>query len=146
LVAWRRLFQNKYRVLSCLTYGEADRYLEREQIDVIFTDYKLNGKTGIDLLERARSMQPDCVRILISGAGVDLTLDKRRAQAWMYLDKPIASNIDIEELMAEAVDEARALKDKEDSQRIVIPACIRRAVARQCNATGLDQIGVSTLA
>lgn len=45
--------------------------LEEEEVDVIVSDYNMPGMNGLQLMERARRMHPDMIRILLSGR-VDL--------------------------------------------------------------------------
>lgn len=40
--------------------------LKRHPIDLILTDQRMPGLTGVELLERVREMRPDCVRMLVT--------------------------------------------------------------------------------
>lgn len=43
--------------------------LEQREIAVLVTDLKMPGMNGIELLQAARSAQPDCIRVLMTGHG-----------------------------------------------------------------------------
>jgi CheY-like chemotaxis protein len=48
-----------FRMLVARSADEALRYLEREHVDVLFTDVVMPGVNGIGLAKRARELRPD---------------------------------------------------------------------------------------
>ncbi len=49
--------------------GEGARLVEEQDFDAILTDLKMNDVDGLQILERAKSAQPDTEVILLTGFG-----------------------------------------------------------------------------
>lgn len=62
-----RVFRREYRVWRAQSVDEALPLLERERFVVLITDRRMPRRSGFELLERARAMQPEAARILLSG-------------------------------------------------------------------------------
>lgn len=68
LAALRRVFrQENYEIVTCQDPKEAVGRLERETFQIIVSDYMMPGMNGGDLLKHARSVQPDMIRIMLTG-------------------------------------------------------------------------------
>jgi len=63
----RTLRREGYSLLTATTPQRALRLLEEERVDLILTDHKMPGMTGVELLARAARLQPDAARLLITG-------------------------------------------------------------------------------
>lgn len=89
--AW--LNSANYTVLTADSVAEAQRLLEDQQADVLFSDIKMAQATGIDLLAWVRRHDPDMPVILITGApAVDTAVEALRLGAYDYLLKPVTEN------------------------------------------------------
>jgi putative two-component system response regulator len=63
--------------------------LRREPFDLIISDIKMEGLSGLELLPRALALAPDTVIVLVSGAQtIDNAIAALRAGAFDYLTKP----------------------------------------------------------
>ena len=59
---------HKYKTFSAQTVGEALRILAENQIDVILSDIRMPGKTGIDMLKMVRAYnEPLPIVVLMTG-------------------------------------------------------------------------------
>jgi len=68
LSALRRCLRREpYELLCAETYAEALRLLETQPVDLVLTDHKMPGMTGLQLLARAASLRPRAIRMLITG-------------------------------------------------------------------------------
>lgn len=68
LSALRRLLRSEgYRILTANCGAEAIELLKTETVDVVMSDQRMPGMAGVDLLRVAKEMQPECVRIVLSG-------------------------------------------------------------------------------
>ncbi len=82
--------ETDFRVEGITDAEEAARYLEGSQVDVVVSDYLMPKMNGIQLLARAKQLQPEATRVLLTGHA-----DKQSAiQAindvglYQYLEKP----------------------------------------------------------
>lgn len=68
LSALRRLLRGEgYRIFTANSGAEGLEVLKAEAIDVVMSDQRMPGMSGVDFLRQAKQMQPDCVRIVLSG-------------------------------------------------------------------------------
>ncbi len=83
-------------------------YLGRESADLLLTDLKMPGLDGLELLQRAKALDPELNVIMITGQGtVNDAVAAMRAGADDYLIKPI--NIDELEIVIARIREKREL-------------------------------------
>ena len=79
-----------YKTASVNNGSEAFRKLAKESFDLIVTDVRMPGLTGLDILPRIKKLQPDAPIIVITAFGTEEVQRKaleRGANA--YLEKPI---------------------------------------------------------
>ena len=72
-------------------YTWPERALEAmavDRADVVFSDLRLPGMNGIPFLEEVRRTHPDTVRVVLSGAGDQITRIRSTGVAHQYLAKP----------------------------------------------------------
>nr|WP_255357281.1 response regulator [Xylophilus sp. Leaf220] len=64
----RRLLRSEGWLLLSATFAEqALQLLARHKVDVILSDQRLPGMTGVELLRRAKRLYPDTLRLVLSG-------------------------------------------------------------------------------
>jgi response regulator RpfG family c-di-GMP phosphodiesterase len=63
----RSLRREPYELIQAETCAEALRLLETQPVDVVLSDHKMPGMTGIQLLERVAKLRPQVIRLLITG-------------------------------------------------------------------------------
>ncbi len=69
---------------------DAEERLASQQWDLIVADVELPGRTGIDVVERAKAQQPLCSTLIVSGrSSFDYAVGAIRAGADDYLTKPL---------------------------------------------------------
>ena len=92
----RALKAEGYDVVETGDGLEALRATERESFDVMISDIKMPGLSGIELLERVKTTHPEIEVIMITGYGsVDSAVDAIRKGASDYVTKPF----DLDELV-----------------------------------------------
>ena len=85
-----RRFGDKVRVETFLDAGSALERLRKDPVDVIISDLRMPVTDGIELLARARNIQPNAVRMMLLGP-TDLGLaidDERQVEVFRYVSKP----------------------------------------------------------
>jgi two-component system response regulator HupR/HoxA len=90
LKALARTLGDRYTVLQATDGPGGLAWLQKEPVAVILADQRMPGMTGDVFLERALELQPDAVRILITGYA-DLSAVIRAVNSggiYFYLEKP----------------------------------------------------------
>ena len=111
-----RAFRREFAVERALSVEEALPLLARGTVDVLITDRRMPRRSGAELLDQARSLQPAAVRILLTGFSDGSEPDPG---ADALLHKPI----DAEALRA-AVNEARvrrAMSEAGEASTLQLP-------------------------
>ncbi|MFQ6613219.1 MAG: sigma-54-dependent transcriptional regulator [Fidelibacterota bacterium] len=90
LKALTRTLSERFTILQATDGPGGLAWLQRETVAVILADQRMPGMTGDVFLERARSLQPEAVRILITGyADIDAVVRAVNGGGiYFYLEKP----------------------------------------------------------
>lgn len=68
LAAMRRLLRRDgYRILTANSGQEGLELLAQNEVDVILSDQRMPGMTGVEFLRRVKTIHPDTVRMVLSG-------------------------------------------------------------------------------
>ena len=71
---------------------EALAAVERDGVDLLFTDIEMPGLTGLELVERARQRDPDMPIVMMTAhASVDYAITALRQQVDEFLVKPVSA-------------------------------------------------------
>ena len=80
-----------FKVLTSGNYDEAVPFVEGEDLDVILTDLKMPGRSGMELLDYSRRRRPDIPVIMISGHGdIEAAVNAMKKGAFDFISKPVA--------------------------------------------------------
>jgi len=82
---------------------------EEQSYDLFLSDYQMPGTDGIQLLTQIRSLQPDAMRIMLSGQDNAelIEADVKKAGIYCFINKPVRAD----ELIA-AIDHALQYSQK----------------------------------
>jgi DNA-binding NtrC family response regulator len=90
---------------------EAIKRLEEEDFDLIITDFKMPGASGIEVLKAARKINPKVLVIVITGfATLNTALEAIEAGAYSYLTKPFKLD-EIEILVNNAIENIQLIRE-----------------------------------
>ncbi|MDR3579550.1 MAG: sigma-54 dependent transcriptional regulator [Oryzomonas sp.] len=79
-----------YDVADVPGVREALEQLDRREFDLILTDLKMQGQSGLDLLEAVQAADPQqCVIIMTAHGTVDSAVEAMKKGAFDYLEKPL---------------------------------------------------------
>jgi len=106
---WRREWQPTFALGSAAALAQ----LDGERFDVVVSDMRMPGMDGAVLLARVQELQPDAVRIMLSGSTDRDVLARAAGVAHRFLSKPC----DLDEL-ARVVGEAAALGERTQDDRL----------------------------
>lgn len=92
----RFLEKEGYEVFGAFSGNQALDIIEKNKIDVVITDIKMDDLDGIEVLKRAKRLYKDIEGIMVTGyKDRELSINSLRAGAIDYITKPI----DLEELL-----------------------------------------------
>ncbi len=102
-------FGNQYQAFFAESGEKALELLKRQPVDVIVSDQRMPGMTGIELLRAARELNPHAMRILLTGyADLDAIIGSiNEGEIFRFVNKPW-SNEDLTTTVARAITAARA--------------------------------------
>ncbi len=84
------LEQEGMEVVTALDAEKAIEYLKTQKFDLLLTDVKLPGLSGIQLIKKCKEIQPDIPSVIVSGhATVDEAAEAVNLKVFHYLKKPI---------------------------------------------------------
>ncbi|MEA1051570.1 sigma-54 dependent transcriptional regulator [Lamprobacter modestohalophilus] len=85
-----RILDERFEVRSALNAEQAERILAEDWVQVVVSDQRMPGTTGVELLAMVRERWPDVVRIIISGYtdAEDIIDGINRAGIYQYITKP----------------------------------------------------------
>ncbi len=82
-----------YEVHTAANTPDALHVLDEVSTDLLLTDYKMPGPTGVDLIEAARKRQPGLRAVLMTAFGDSFTeIESVRRGAVGYLNKPFEAD------------------------------------------------------
>lgn len=86
----RMMFRSRYDVLTATSGSEALQMLADESIDIIVSDQRMPGMTGIELLSQVRERWPNTIRILLTGYAdlVAIIGAVNDGEVYRFLNKP----------------------------------------------------------
>ncbi len=84
------LKKESYDVVDVPGVREALEQLEKREFDLIMTDLKMQGQSGLDLLEKVLTDDPQqCIIMMTAHGSVDSAVEAMRKGAFDYLEKPL---------------------------------------------------------
>ena len=113
------LRRSGYQVVVANDGDEARKALAGGRFDVVVTDIKMPGATGMELLEEIKNGRHDTEVILVTGYGtVENAVDAMRKGAFDYVLKPFSNDEILEKLRK--IEEFRRLRDENAELRQVL--------------------------
>lgn len=90
LVAFKANFRRDYKIFTTESVEEAFTLLRENKIQIIITDQRMPGKTGVEFLQGVLKEFPDPIRILLTGySDIEVVIDAiNKGQVFRYITKP----------------------------------------------------------
>ena len=111
----RRLLRREgYEILTATSAASGLELLAKADVDVIMSDQRMPGMTGVEFLRRAKQLRPDTVRIVLSGFTElsSITDAINEGAIYKFLAKPWD-----DDTLRQHVVEAFRQKEQDDEQR-----------------------------
>lgn len=90
LEALQRLLRNQFAISITTSPFEALKLIQQKDFHVIVSDQRMPEMTGVELLEKAKHVRPEAIRILLTGyTDIDSVIGAiNRGNIYRYLAKP----------------------------------------------------------
>jgi len=90
LHAFKATFRRDFKIFVAESGAEGLEIFKNEKIDVILTDQRMPNMTGIEMLMEVKKIDPEPMRILITGySDINAVIDAiNKGQVYRYLNKP----------------------------------------------------------
>lgn len=104
------VFRSGYQVRTTTDCQEALRILQAEQVNTIISDQRMPDMRGVDLLNQARKISPNTMRLLLTGySDIPSILDAiNQGEVYRYITKPWGQD-EIKAVVADAMDISQKL-------------------------------------
>lgn len=85
-----RQFRKKYNVFSTTDAADGLQIMERENIQVVLSDQRMPGMTGVDFFKRIKDKYPDALKLILTGyADIEAVIGAiNEGQVFRYVKKP----------------------------------------------------------
>lgn len=103
--ALTRQFRSKYNVFSTTSAEEALAIMEKESIQVVLSDQRMPGMSGVEFFARIKHKYPDALRLLLTGyTDIEAVINAiNEGQVFRYVTKPW-NPTELETIIKEAFD------------------------------------------
>ncbi len=90
LKAFKATFRRDYKIFLAESGQEAREILKEQEVEIIITDQRMPGETGVQFLESILETHPEPIRILLTGyTDIQAVIDAiNKGKVYHYLTKP----------------------------------------------------------
>ena len=139
------LRKRRFRVTTATSADEALRVAASETVDLVLTDMRMPGKSGVELLDALRRLNPDIGVVVMTAFGtVASAVDAMKRGASDYLTKPV--DLDELELVVARVLGQRALESENRELRQALESRYRLQGLQTSNARMAEAINTAARA
>lgn len=114
------LLRREFRVLKAHSAQEGLRTMQEEEVHIIMTDQRMPSVTGVELLARVKSRQPQAVRMLFTGySDVESIIAAiNQGHIFQFLKKPWQPEELQDAVRAAAGEYDRLVADADEAERL----------------------------
>ncbi len=115
----RLSLEDEFDIYTAASIREAAEVLKSESVDVMVTDLRLGGESGMDLIEQALSIPrpPTCLLMTAFGSE-DVAVEAMKRGAYDYVSKPL--NIDELELVIKRAIQSRSTQEEVQALKVQV--------------------------
>ena len=90
LTSFKAAFRRDFKIITAENAVEGRKILDAQTVNIIITDQRMPGMTGVEFLESIRHIYPDPIRILLTGySDISAVIDAiNRGEVYRYVTKP----------------------------------------------------------
>ncbi len=134
----RAALDEEFDVFTASNLKEARAVLKADPPDLLLTDLRLGGDSGMDVLDEALSIKKPPVALMMTAYGsVDTAVEAMRRGAWHFVTKPL--NLDEVEMLLKRALRSRQLESENEQlrERLPDPADLGRLTGK---STGIRRV------
>ncbi len=103
--------EDGYEVYAAANVNVAREIMKSEPVDILLTDLRLGGESGMDLIDYAQRLEPPPTCIMMTAYGSqDTAAEAKKHGAYYFLTKPL--NLDEVELLLRRASQTRSLETR----------------------------------
>jgi two-component system NtrC family response regulator len=100
-----------YKIYSASSGSEGIKAVQNYMIDIVLSDYKMPDKTGLEVLEQVKKINPEISFVILTAYGtIENAVKAMRLGAFDYISKPV--DLDELDLLLEKIIENKNLKSE----------------------------------
>ena len=100
-----------YKIFSASSGTEGIKEVQSNLIDIVLSDFKMPDKTGLEVLEEVKKINPEISFVILTAYGtIENAVNAMRLGAFDYISKPV--DLDELDLMIERIIEHKSLKSE----------------------------------
>jgi len=100
-----------YEIMTSNKGQDALRLIREADVDLVLTDMKMPGMSGMDLLEEAKKIKPEVPVIMMTAYGtIEMAVEAMKKHAYDYITKPF-QNEELKLTIRKAVENYRLVKE-----------------------------------
>ena len=109
--ALRMALEDHYEVYTAANLAQAQAILSSEPIDLVLTDLRLGGDSGMDILQYGKTLDdpPNCI-VMTAYGSVDTAVEAMKQGAFSFVTKPL--NLDEVDLLLQRANRTRTLEEE----------------------------------
>jgi len=105
------LSQEGYEIITSEKAQDALRVIQEADVDLVLTDMKMPGMSGMELLEEAQRIKPELPVIMMTAYGtIEMAVEAMKKHAYDYITKPF-QNEELKLTIRKALDNYRLLRE-----------------------------------
>ncbi|MCX5879396.1 MAG: response regulator, partial [Deltaproteobacteria bacterium] len=100
-----------YEIMTSDKAQEALRLIQESDIDLLLTDMKMPGMTGMELLEEVKKIKPEVPVIMMTAYGtIEMAVEAMKKHAYDYITKPF-QNEELKLTIRKALENCRLVRE-----------------------------------
>ncbi len=113
-------------ILASDAYDALEKYIENDKIDVVMSDIRMPGKSGLDLLEEINALDEDIMVIMISAVkDIESAISALSKGAYDYVSKPFELE-KVAHIASKAIEKRRLILENKEYQNELEKRVIER--------------------
>ncbi|MFU8892535.1 MAG: sigma-54-dependent transcriptional regulator [Luteolibacter sp.] len=137
----RSALEDDFEIYTASGLGEAKKILKSESIELLLTDLRLGGDSGMDVLTAALEQPEPPTAIMMTAYGsVDTAVEAMRCGAWHFVTKPL--NLDEVEMLLKRAMRNRSLEteNRRLTEQVRGKSGLERIIGRSSAITRIGEL------